>query len=581
MSFEKQSMDCLGNSSELGGALTNFKNPNFDISIERLSANREYVKRKLEQAASAGRLKFAARQTGEQQHKLPKKPTQDLDISHVIRQDKSHTHFNKLEGPVVKLKSKGNTSHSSNLKSKALFSVTAKNVRSGSTILPKCKEMDNPERKYVPNHKNKMSNKSGKSISNEIIFVKTQETNQKQEKPKLSKIDRFIKQMARSISSSSNEESKNAKEYAPRNKLGKDINSVKKKCRQKKESKHTDNESKPNSENLDAGKEEIKQNKTLIEESQIEGGSEDNQDRISKIESGEEELESQKDEETNELDACSREGESTEEYENEGRTVGEDERYDSEREEFEEVATENESQKDVEEDEAEIDAEVEDSEIKGNEGDERETDDVKEGEGEEGDEEGETEGEREEDMGEKEDREEEMEEEDEGGEEEGEMEEEEEGEMEEEEEGEMEEEEEGEMEEEEEGEMEEEEEEEEGEMEEEEEEEGEMEEEEEEEGEMEEEEEEEGEGEEEEGEMEGEGEEEGETEEIEEVKDENTSKKQIKLEKQCKAVRKCERINADSQRSKHKLHSKQHVINGIQNSEQFWNDILPQYLTLK
>nr|XP_033805364.1 X-linked retinitis pigmentosa GTPase regulator [Geotrypetes seraphini] len=672
ISFEKHA---VGSALELGRDV-NLKDPNLSISIERLEATKKYVKTRLEQATAAGRFKFAARQTIEEQHESK----QDLKICQMIRQDSFPTHFDKDERLAVKLKSKRNVNHNLNIKSERLSIVTTKNARADSTIFQHHKATNTLKQQC----ENKMRNESEKHVSNKTIFVKTQETNQKHEKHKLCKMDTPIKQMAKSMSSSNEKSKTDLKEYVPQSKPGKPISCV------------------------------------VIEEEQDENRSkEENRDTIGKIES-DEEMESEGDSEANELGMCSREDESELEYANEGRIAGDDEIDGSLNTSRKDKFDESQEEEDDEKVEAEIEADIEDSEInesekqsdeekadcvdKSTDVEEGEIEDAEEEEGEgetegeaevgegddeeewedeaeevngeretegkdsegemdveeedgEGETEGETESEEEEGEGETEGEEiEETEGEDEEGE--GEMESEGEKESEEEGEGEMEGEEEegeGEMEGEEEegeGEMEGEEEEGEGEMEGEEEEgEGEMEGEEEEgEGEMEGEEEEEGEGEMEgeeeegegemegeeeegegemegeeeegegemegeeeegegemegeeeegegemEGEEEGEGEMEGEEEEGEgemegeeeegegemegEEEDEIQSRKE-QTEKQIKTESKSERVNTDVQRFRHKLHSKQHVKNGISNSEHFWNNILPHYLTLK
>ncbi|KAM8819843.1 uncharacterized protein ACNFOS_014551 [Eudromia elegans] len=250
--------------------------------------------------------------------------------------------------------------------------------------------------------------------------------------------------------------------------------------------------------------------------------------------------------------------EEREEREDEGGKAGEEEELEEaleerEEEEEEEEREEEEVEEEVEEGEEEEEREKEEE---GEEEEEREEEEVEEeveeeGEEEEEEEEGEEEDEKEQE-GEEEEEEEEGEEVEEGEEEEGE------------EEGEEEvEEEEGEEEEEEEGEEEEEEEEEEGEEEEEEEE-----------------------AEEEEEEKEDEEEKKGE-EEQEEEEDKSRHKKQVDsnkyTQKKSQNSRKPKKTGSTAvpNSSIQKMKSKHSVANGLHNPEQFWNNVLPHYLTLK
>ncbi|XP_066033114.1 X-linked retinitis pigmentosa GTPase regulator isoform X2 [Chamaea fasciata] len=286
-----------------------------------------------------------------------------------------------------------------------------------------------------------------------------------------------------------------------------------------------------------------------------------------------EEREDEKEEES-EAEAEGEEGEEDEKEEEEEENEGEDKDKGEEVEEDEgageeeETVGEDEGEQGVEEEEDEEEeeegVEAEGVEEEGDEETVEEEEQVEEGEEEGGEEEGEGE---------------EGEEEEEEKEEEGEEEKEEEGEEEKGEEGEEEEEEEeGEEEKEEEGKEEEEEEEgveekgEEGKEEEEGEEgeggEGEGEEGDEEEGDVEEEEE------------EDEGEEEGEEEEKAKDKRKNYSSKLPEKKSKPRKPEKTERTALPNS-SKQNMKSKRHVANGLHNSEQFWNNVLPHYLTLK
>ncbi|XP_048145087.1 X-linked retinitis pigmentosa GTPase regulator [Corvus hawaiiensis] len=301
-------------------------------------------------------------------------------------------------------------------------------------------------------------------------------------------------------------------------------------------------------------------------------------------EDGAEEKREDEKEEGTEAEAEGQEGEEDEKEEEEGEEEeGENEEEGEDKEEggVEEDEGVGEEEESVGEDEGEegVEEEEEDEEGEGMEaegmeeegdeaGEEEEVEEGEEGGQEEGEEEGEGEEGEEEKGQESEQEEEEEEKEEEKGEEGDEEEEEGEGEEEEEERGE-EEGEEGE-EEEEEGEEEEGREGEEGEGEEGEEEEGDVGEEEEDEGEEDEDEEEEGE----------EEEEEGEEEEKPKDKRKNYSSK---LPEKKSKPRKPEKTESAAlpNISRQNMKSKRHVANGLHNSEQFWNNVLPHYLTLK
>ncbi|XP_069060335.1 X-linked retinitis pigmentosa GTPase regulator isoform X1 [Pleurodeles waltl] len=343
----------------------------------------------------------------------------------------------------------------------------------------------------------------------------------------------------------------------------------------------------------ETGKNEVKeeQNEDEVGDSEDEG--EENQDGALENEEGAEEstdenTEEDKDSKDEEMEDGAMEdkageeregdGDGEEEEEDEGEDIKNDEDEDEEEgeEENEEECEEEENEEECEEEDQEA-GEEEDQEEGEEEAEEEGEEEAEEEDEEEAEEEGEEEAEEEGEEEAEEEGEEEAEEEgEEEAEEEGEEEAEEEGEEEAEEEGEEEAEEEGEEEAEEEGE----EEDEEKEDEEEGEEEGEEESDAEDEGEGEEDDEEE----EEQGDEGPENEEEGtETEggeddesEIEKKtpKDEN---KKMQLKKSSEGERKKENM----QRSKQKMHSKQHVIHEMQKSEQFWNTVLPHYLTLK
>uniref|UniRef100_A0A8D2NI52 X-linked retinitis pigmentosa GTPase regulator n=1 Tax=Zonotrichia albicollis TaxID=44394 RepID=A0A8D2NI52_ZONAL len=270
-----------------------------------------------------------------------------------------------------------------------------------------------------------------------------------------------------------------------------------------------------------------------------------------------EEDEKEEEEGENEEKGEDKEGEGVEEDEGVGEveeSVGEDEEKEGVDDEEEE---DEEEEKGVEEggdeETREEEEEVEEGEEAGQEEGEEE------GEGEEEEEEKEEEGEEEEEEEKEEEGEEEEEEEEEGEEEEEEEEEGEEGEEEEEEEGEEEKGEEGEEEEEGEG--------------------GEEGEDEEEEGE---------EGDEEEGDLgdeeeEDEGEDEDEEEEEEEKAKDKRKNYRSKLPEKKSKPRKPEKTESAAlpNSSKQNMKSKRHVANGLHNPEQFWNNVLPHYLTLK
>ncbi|MGH0144461.1 UNVERIFIED_CONTAM: hypothetical protein FKN15_040782 [Acipenser sinensis] len=86
---------------------------------------------------------------------------------------------------------------------------------------------------------------------------------------------------------------------------------------------------------------------------------------------------------------------------------------------------------------------------------------------------------------------------------------------------------------------------------------------------------------------EGEGEEEGENEEGEEEEEESVdettqSKNNQKAKETTKASKKdTKKSKLEIRTTKQKPHGKQHVANGIHKSQQFWNNVLPHYLTLK